>query len=95
MGISQTKLSQPRHPYYPTDIVLPGYVPNTLHFSTLLSGFGAAVIALFVFTYMITKWRRPNISIPDILKAQWFVLCKFPTKSMRLSYFHNYFQTNV
>jgi len=76
MGISQTKLSQPRHPYYPSDIVLTGYVPNALHFSTLLYGFGAAVIVLFIFTYIISKWRRPNISTSDILKVQWFVLCK-------------------
>ena len=77
MGISQTKLAQPRHPYYPTDITFTSYVPNTLHFSTLLYGFGAAVIVLFVLTYIITKWRRSNISTSDILKVQWFVLCKF------------------
>jgi hypothetical protein len=82
MGISQTKISQPHHPYYPTNITLPGYVPNTLTFTTLFSGFGAAVIVLFIFTYIITKWRRPNISTPDILKVLWFILCTFPAKSI-------------
>ena len=82
MGISQTKLSQPQHPYYPTDITLPGYEPNSLSFTTLLSGFGAAVIVLFSFTYIIIKWIRPNMSIPDILKVLWFVLCKFQIKSI-------------
>src|SRR6266480_1948896 len=89
MGISQTKISQPQHPYYPTYIPLPDYAPNTLTSSTLLSGFGAAVIQLFISTYIITKWRKPNIFTVDILKVLWFVLCKFPAKSIHHLAFSN------
>jgi cholestenol delta-isomerase len=42
------------HPYYPTDIELPGFVPPLLRFDYILGVFFSAFIALFLTTWLVS-----------------------------------------
>ncbi|KAL4889954.1 Emopamil-binding protein [Aspergillus ambiguus] len=63
------------HPYYPPDVEIPGYIPNTRGTLALISLFAVGCAVIFLGTYLFTVNKRPQISPGDLLTAQWFALC--------------------
>ncbi|KAL2179646.1 Emopamil-binding protein [Thermothelomyces heterothallicus CBS 202.75] len=75
MSTSYPNDSMASHPYYPPDLVLPGFVPNEIHVPVLLASFaGAASLVIWV-TSVLARTIRPGISRADLFTAMWFMLC--------------------
>jgi hypothetical protein len=64
----------PRHPYYPRDARIPGYLPNDAPLTSVLPAFAAIIGAVIVTTYLLATRRR--LSPLDIFAACWFALCE-------------------
>ena len=65
----------PLHPYYPQDLVLEAYTPNTRSAAELI---GAWVIFMSVVTIVTFSWLAPKkLSLAERLTTLWFVSCKF------------------
>jgi cholestenol delta-isomerase len=63
------------HPYYPSDIHLPRYVPNDIPTPMLITYFAIAAGFVLWFTSVLARTIRPSISSGDRLAAMWFMLC--------------------
>ncbi|KAF5351781.1 hypothetical protein D9756_007422 [Leucocoprinus leucothites] len=64
------------HPYYPTNLTLPGYTPNT-HSATEL--IGAWLVALSTLTVATFAWLAPKnkLTLTERLITLWFITCGF------------------
>ncbi|WYZ44859.1 hypothetical protein EsH8_VIII_000175 [Colletotrichum jinshuiense] len=69
--------SIPLHPYYPADVVLPGYVANKLGSLALQASFAAGATAILAPTHQIIRRANPKLSKGEVATALWFVLCGF------------------
>ncbi|KAI1085079.1 Emopamil-binding protein [Whalleya microplaca] len=63
------------HPYNPPNIVLEGYVPNSIQVHVLIASFATAALTVFVLTSVLARRVRPDISNGDLWIAMWFMLC--------------------
>jgi cholestenol delta-isomerase len=63
------------HPYYPPDLVLPGFMPNEIAVPILITFFAGAVGFIFLTTSIIARAVQPGISNGKLLTAMWFMLC--------------------
>ncbi|KAI5209571.1 Emopamil-binding protein [Aureobasidium subglaciale] len=64
-----------KHPYYPLDANIAGYVANESTVLSLLGSFVASCMALFGFTYLIVRKVNPRLSTTEVSTVMWFVLC--------------------
>lgn len=64
-----------KHPYYPLDANIVGYVANESTVLSLLGSFVAACIAIFGLTYLAVKRVNPRLPTTELLTVMWFVLC--------------------
>lgn len=67
----------PKHPYYPVESTIAGYVANEYNTFELVSLFAAGCAVIFSCTYMTVKKLRPNVPLSDVLVVLWFTLCGF------------------
>lgn len=68
------------HPYYPQDLALEGYTPNTRSAAELI---GAWLVFLFILTAATLAWLGPKkLTLGERLTTLWFVTCKphFPAQ---------------
>jgi hypothetical protein len=65
------------HPFFPQELILPGYVPNELDALSLLGIFasGCAVILSIAFL------NNDDLKLSDRMTVLWFVLCKYNPSS--------------
>lgn len=66
-----------QHPYFPLGSDLPGYTANTIPALLLVGYFASGVAVIFLATYLVVKYARPNISNGKLATTMWFVLCTF------------------
>lgn len=66
------------HPYYPEDVHIAGYVPNTSSLTELVVQ-AASILVVTIFTAGgLAKWFNPRLTVADSLVLNWFVLCECP-----------------
>lgn len=76
-----TSLHNHRSPYYPQDLRLPHYVPNTLTTPELISRFAAYCVMIVIGTIILLgAVARKRLTTYEKIVATWFMLCKFSTK---------------
>ncbi|KAI4748723.1 Emopamil-binding protein [Aureobasidium sp. EXF-12298] len=64
-----------KHPYYPLDANIAGYVANESTVLSLLGSFVAGCVAILGFTYLIVKRVNPRLPTTELITVMWFVLC--------------------
>jgi cholestenol delta-isomerase len=64
-----------KHPYYPPDANIAGYVANESTVLSLLGSFVAGCAAMFGLTYLAVKRANPRLPTTDLVTVMWFVLC--------------------
>ena len=64
-----------KHPYYPLDIDIAGYVANASTVLSLLGSFIAGCAAIFGLTYLTVKRINPRLPVTELITVMWFVLC--------------------
>lgn len=65
-----------KHPYFPVDAVIPGYLPNSTPVAELIVTFGSIVGAVIGLTlWQTTRTAKPVRPI-DKFAAAWFALCR-------------------
>ncbi len=67
--------SMASHPYYPPDLVLPGFMPNEIPVPILIASFAGASGLVVWITSVLARTIRPRIDKTDLLTAMWFMLC--------------------
>ncbi|RUS24132.1 Emopamil binding protein-domain-containing protein [Jimgerdemannia flammicorona] len=70
-------MSVSQHPYYPQELDLPHYVPNTLSLLNLLSGFGGVMSILWISTWFLggaSPYVRASATSERFI-LMWFVMC--------------------
>lgn len=75
MILGGKSVPNPLHPYFPTDILLDGYVANELSVPAVLAIFSAATTAVLVTAALVVRQSRPSISAADLFTTLWFILC--------------------
>jgi cholestenol Delta-isomerase len=70
--MASTDLPLQPHPYYPADLILPGYVPNDLDATRLMVGFAAMCAVVFSIAYLVND----DLKFSDRLTVVWFVICE-------------------
>ncbi|KAI5286293.1 hypothetical protein KEM52_002057 [Ascosphaera acerosa] len=78
-----------KHPYYPVDTKLHGYVPNEHGVLALLAMFAAGCAALLAATLALVQLAAPRLGRKDKVAVLWFAL----TASIHL-WFEGYFAYN-
>lgn len=68
-------LATPKHPYYPVEAEIVGYLTNEYDRLQLCSLFAAGCAVIFGVTYAVVKRMRPSIRIGDVSTMLWFTLC--------------------
>lgn len=63
------------HSYYPPNVVIDGYVANTLSTAQILAIFSSTLASILVPCFFLIRRARPSISTADLATALWFVLC--------------------
>ncbi|KAJ4385317.1 hypothetical protein N0V85_008139 [Neurospora sp. IMI 360204] len=66
-----------KHPYYPREVVVPNYAPNTLTLPMVLGAFGGAVTLLMVGVVAVGKKVNKRLTWKDAGALAWFTLCGF------------------
>ncbi|EAA28581.2 EBP-domain-containing protein [Neurospora crassa] len=66
-----------KHPYYPREVVVPNYAPNTYTLPMVLGAFGGATALLMVGTVAIGKKVNKQLTWKDAGVLAWFTLCGF------------------
>ncbi|CAD0086102.1 unnamed protein product [Aureobasidium mustum] len=64
-----------KHPYYPLDANIAGYVANESTVLSLLGSFVAGCAAIFGLTYLAVKRVNPRLPTTELMTVMWFVLC--------------------
>jgi hypothetical protein len=65
------------HPYYPTDLKLPGFAPAVLPFQALLGGFAVAVLVIAGATWLFSA-RFKFLTRTERMLACWFAVTGAP-----------------
>ena len=85
--------SMASHPYYPPDLVLPGFMPNDIPVPILITSFAGAAGLVVWITSVLARTIRPGLGKTDLLTAMWFMLCGcihlFFEGSSNLLFFHS------
>ena len=76
-AVMETVPTPPKHPYYPIESEIVGYLANEYNTLELVSLFAAGCAVIFSCTYMTVKKLRPNVPLSDVLVVLWFTLCGF------------------
>jgi cholestenol delta-isomerase len=63
------------HPYYPLDLVLPNYVPNTLTAPALVGIIGTSFVLVVLSSYLSFRAYWPHLTSGERWTATWFVVC--------------------
>ena len=77
----------PTHRFYPTNILLPDFVPNDRSVTSIVSEFALLWSAVLGLTWLaLCRWARGTTS-GDKVTVLWFVLCKHArrTSSIRIA----------
>ncbi|PMB70991.1 3-beta-hydroxysteroid-Delta(8),Delta(7)-isomerase [Beauveria bassiana] len=61
--------------YYPPNVVIDGYVANTLSTTQILAIFTSTLASVLVPCFLLIRRVRPSIPISELATALWFVLC--------------------
>lgn len=64
-----------RHPYYPLDVRIVGYVANESTVLSLLGSFVAGCAAIFGLTHLAIKRMNSSLPATELITVMWFVLC--------------------
>lgn len=64
-----------KHPYYPLDANIVGYVANESTVLSLLGSFIAGCTAIFGLTHLAVKRINPTLPTTELITVMWFVLC--------------------
>jgi cholestenol delta-isomerase len=67
----------PKHPYFPTESPIVGYLANEYNTFELVSLFAAGCTVIFTLTYLTVKKVRPSLPVSDLSAIMWFTLCGF------------------
>lgn len=79
--MSNITLHNHHSPYYPQDLRLPHYVPNTLTTPELISRFAAYCVVIVTGTLILVgSVLKKRLTTYEKVVATWFMLCKLPTK---------------
>ena len=70
---------QTRHPYYPHDVPLPHYQPNSTPLPLLLGSFGSLLAVIVTSSLLLATRARRGLTRSDQALIGWFVLCLSPT----------------
>ncbi|EJP65814.1 3-beta-hydroxysteroid-Delta(8), Delta(7)-isomerase [Beauveria bassiana ARSEF 2860] len=61
--------------YYPPNVVIDGYVANTLSTTQILAIFTSTLASVLVPCFLLIRRVRPSIPTSELATALWFVLC--------------------
>ncbi|KAI4789551.1 Emopamil-binding protein [Aureobasidium sp. EXF-8845] len=64
-----------RHPYYPLDVSIVGYLANESTVLSLLGSFVAGCATIFGSTYLAVKRMNSGLPATELITVMWFVLC--------------------
>lgn len=64
------------HPYFPEDLHIPGYTPNTSSLSELATRFVSILAITIITAVWLAKRFTPNLTLGETFTLAWFVLCK-------------------
>ena len=67
--------AKPTLSYYPLDVEIVGYVPNSWELSSLLITFNLGITAILGTAFVAVKLARPNITSSDLAASLWFTQC--------------------
>ena len=70
-----TSYESVKHPYYPLDANIVGYVTNDSTVFSLLGSFIAGCAAIFGLTILAAKRINPRLPASELITVLWFVLC--------------------
>ena len=73
--MNTTDYDSVKHPYYPLDANIAGYVANESTVLSLLGSFVAGCAAIFGLTYLAVKRVNPRLPTTELITVMWFVLC--------------------
>lgn len=65
-----------RHPYYPQDAHIQGYVPNTSSLGELAVQFAGLLTLTVVTAVWLATRLNPRLSLAERSVLGWFVLCQ-------------------
>ncbi|KAF1809533.1 3-beta-hydroxysteroid-Delta(8),Delta(7)-isomerase [Eremomyces bilateralis CBS 781.70] len=65
----------PKHPYYPPDITLRGYIPNSYDVPTLLQLFSLACGSVLLTAIVLAKCSIKSLRTGQLAAIMWFTLC--------------------
>ncbi|KAK4106433.1 Emopamil-binding protein [Parathielavia hyrcaniae] len=65
------------HPYFPRDVVVPGYAANTAPLLFILTSFGGIIGALLFGCVTFATWYSTALKRGEQLTIAWFSLCGF------------------
>ncbi|OAA62184.1 3-beta-hydroxysteroid-Delta(8),Delta(7)-isomerase [Cordyceps fumosorosea ARSEF 2679] len=63
------------HSYYPPNVVIDGYVANTLSTAQILAIFTTTLTAILGSCFVLIRRARPSMPATEVATALWFVLC--------------------
>ena len=75
--LKMASAGSPKHPYLPTDLDIPNYLPNDKTALEILLVFFGIVGALFVFTWWLAGRRQHTSPVLTRAKLCWFAACAF------------------
>ncbi|KAL5430872.1 hypothetical protein PMIN07_009771 [Paraphaeosphaeria minitans] len=67
----------PKHPYFPPESPIVGYLANEYNTVELVSLFAAGCAVVFSLAFVTVKKLRPTVPVSDLTTIMWFVLCGF------------------
>lgn len=73
-----------KHPYYPREVVVPNYAPNTYTLPMVLGAFGGATALLMVGTVAVGKKVNKQLTWKDAGVLAWFTLCELHFSFLRV-----------
>ncbi|KAJ4360127.1 uncharacterized protein N0V89_000687 [Didymosphaeria variabile] len=75
--IKENLPASPKHPYFPAESTIAGYLANEYNTLELVSLFAAGCTVIFSLTYLTVKKVRPTLPLSDLVVILWFTLCGF------------------
>lgn len=64
------------HPYFPTDAVIPNYIPNKTSLELILRDFALWIVVFVASGVYLAKHINPAIRDDDLAAIAWYLLCK-------------------
>jgi len=87
LGAAAARRSTDRHPYYPRDVAIPHYQPNSTALPVLLGSFGGMLFVIVAASLILATRARRGLNRTDLALIGWFVLCRClpTTEAVRIS----------